>query len=308
MVAPQTNIGPRIQPNSLPTPPMNSYSTPKMSPTPIRWVYPFEIGPAKYTPAMNIEFEGQEYRIRYSGDWQNIPDLSRIPQVDSHVTVTHIPHSQEIDEIWAKSTAVEWGGGADSYIRILKNKGDQFPILKLGLDDRQRRLIQDEFSILRYLASQGCPVVRVRPEPLVDDKGIFGYMMEELCSIDVGSGHMYIRRITRALKDIHRQGVIHNDLHPGNVMVNKEGCVTLIDFGRAGYLGDKIPTDKRAQFLPHRRKLYPGFNSHRYSVELDMIWLKYSVDMYALKRKRLSISDYVRLKCRQSMRMLALSS
>ncbi|KAF1952056.1 hypothetical protein CC80DRAFT_453112 [Byssothecium circinans] len=219
--------------------------------------------------AMNIEHEGHEYRVCWSGNWRDTPDLSYFPQVDA--SVTPIPHSREVEELWAKSHVVTCG--ADSHIRILYDKEDAFPVLKVGMDDRQRRLIRDEFSILCYLASHGCPVVRVHPEPLVDDEGIFGFMMEELFEIKVASGHVYTAQITSSIEQIHQKGVIHNDLSPSNLMKNKEGRVTLIEFGHAGYLGDQIPPDKRA----------PHSNSDRYSVAYDMNALKRLLDIYARK-------------------------
>lgn len=209
---------------------------------------------------MNIDHEGQEYRVSWSGDWRDSPDLSYFPPVDA--SVTPIPHSREVDELWTKSYVLRCG--ADSHIRILNNREGAFPIFKCGMNARQRRLIRDEFSILCYLASHGCPVVRVHPEPLVDDEGIFGFMMEELFEIEVASGQIYAAQITSSIKQIHQNGVIHNDLSPSNLMKNKDGRVTLIDFGHAGYLGDQIPPDKRA----------PHSNSDWYSVEHDMNALK----------------------------------
>lgn len=214
---------------------------------------------------MNIEHEGHEYRVCWTGNWRDTPDLSYFPQVDA--SVTFITHSREVEELWAKSFVLRCG--ADSHIRILNNKEDAFPVLKVGMDDRQRRLICNEFSILCYLASHGCPVVRVHPDPLVDNEGIFGFMMEELFEIKVASGQIYTAQIASCIEQIHQKGVIHNDLSPSNLMKNKEGHVTLIDFGHAGYLGDQIPFDKRA----------PHSNSDRYSVEHDINALKRLLSM-----------------------------
>ena len=45
-------------------------------------------------------------------------------------------------------------------------------------------------------------------------------------------------RILAAYADIHRQGVLHGDVHPSNVLVAGDGSVTVIDFGLAT-LGDE---------------------------------------------------------------------
>ncbi|KAF2277642.1 uncharacterized protein EI97DRAFT_300204 [Westerdykella ornata] len=232
-----------------------------MSPKPISFAYRFEDG-----CAMNIDYQRHEYRICWNGDWRKPPDLSHFPAVDGSVTL--IPHSREVEELWAKSDVLKCG--ADAHIRILKNKKDAFPVIKVGMDDRQRRLIADEFSILCYLASHGCPVVRVHSEPFVDDKGIFGFRMEELFEIEIASGRTHAAQILSSIKKIHEVGVIHNDLSPNNLMKNREGCLTLIDFGHAGYLGDQIPSDMRA----------PNSNCDRYSVEHDMNAVKRVLDIY----------------------------
>ncbi len=43
----------------------------------------------------------------------------------------------------------------------------------------------------------------------------------------------YIRQIGLALSLMHEQGLVHRDVHPGNIMINKEGKAFLIDFGIA---------------------------------------------------------------------------
>ena len=43
----------------------------------------------------------------------------------------------------------------------------------------------------------------------------------------------YLRQIASALSAVHRQGVLHRDLKPGNIMLRKDGSIALIDFGLA---------------------------------------------------------------------------
>ncbi len=43
----------------------------------------------------------------------------------------------------------------------------------------------------------------------------------------------YLRQISDALAAIHRKGVLHRDLKPGNIMLRKDGSIALIDFGLA---------------------------------------------------------------------------
>ena len=224
---------------------------------PVTFAYQFE-----NMYAMNIDYVRQEYRICWSGDWRKPPDLGRFPQVDCSITA--IRHSREVEEVWAESHVLKCG--VDAHIRILNNKEENvFPACKIAIDDRQRRLIKDEFSILCYLASCGSPVVSVHPEPLVDAQGIFGFRMEELFDIKIASRRTYTTTVASVIAKIHQNGVIHFDLSPSNLMKDKEGRLTVIDFGRAGYLGDDIPPDKRR----------PGSNRATYSTEQDINALKW---------------------------------
>ena len=43
----------------------------------------------------------------------------------------------------------------------------------------------------------------------------------------------YLRQIASALSAVHRMGVLHRDLKPGNIMLRKDGSIALIDFGLA---------------------------------------------------------------------------
>jgi hypothetical protein len=47
-----------------------------------------------------------------------------------------------------------------------------------------------------------------------------------------------VRNIVRAVHRFHREGIAHGDLHPGNVLVERSGGATLIDFEAARFEGD----------------------------------------------------------------------
>jgi hypothetical protein len=67
-----------------------------------------------------------------------------------------------------------------SQIRILDHCVDDIPACKLAINDSQRRLIQDEFSILQRLSVNKAPVIRTCNELLRDEQGILGFRMERL--------------------------------------------------------------------------------------------------------------------------------
>jgi hypothetical protein len=227
------------------------------------------------TFAINIDFQRQEYRVCWRGSWRDVPDLTSFSPTPGS-TVTHIPHSPEVAEVWARSHAVRYG--ADSHIRLLDQHhngyegppiardgvdDEKFPVCKLAGDDRQRRFIVDEFEILRDLGAKGAPVVRVHPEPLVDGEGMFGFRMEKLTAIGpdavIDKGEL-----TKCLEQIHHKGVVHNDFHSSNVMLNSEGRLVVIDFGRSGHVGTDIPRDKRPPWS--RAEVY-SFEAGRISID-----------------------------------------
>ena len=49
------------------------------------------------------------------------------------------------------------------------------------------------------------------------------------------------RQIAEALDHAHERGVIHRDLNPGGIVIDRRGQVTVVDFGIAGAVEDLIP-------------------------------------------------------------------
>lgn len=124
---------------------------------------------------------------------------------------------------------------------------DSFPICKVAVDARQRRLIQGEFDLLRSLSVENAaPVVSVDPHPLVDEDGIFGFQMEQLFKVEQKKLRDRVGDIYDAMTKIHDSGIVHNDFHPGNILQRSNETLTVIDLGRSGRLGCEIPTGKQS--------------------------------------------------------------
>jgi serine/threonine-protein kinase len=45
-------------------------------------------------------------------------------------------------------------------------------------------------------------------------------------------------RVLEAFADLHARGVVHSDVHPGNILVDRNGRISVIDFGLAHDVGD----------------------------------------------------------------------
>jgi serine/threonine protein kinase len=133
---------------------------------------------------------------------------------------------------------------ANSHIRQLHQCSDAFFICKIAIDAPQRRLLQDEFLILRRLSNSPAPIVRIHLEPLENENGIFGFKMERLQPLNSQPLPTIFDQIRTGIRKVHEAGVVHYDLSPSNIMLNGMGRVTILDFGRSGLIGDTIPTQK----------------------------------------------------------------
>ena len=59
-----------------------------------------------------------------------------------------------------------------------------------------------------------------------------------------------------ALAAIHSRGVLHGDLHSGNILVTAEGCIVILDFG-AGEVQAPAAATKAEMHDLSRRLVWP---------------------------------------------------
>jgi hypothetical protein len=62
--------------------------------------------------------------------------------------------------------------------------------------------------------------------------------------------HELVGRMLDAYARLHRCGVIHGDVHPGNCLVRDDGRVVLVDFGNARWIGSGVPFDPARAGIP----------------------------------------------------------
>lgn len=80
--------------------------------------------------------------------------------------------------------------------------------------------------------------------------------------------------IVRALEHLHSKlSVIHRDVKPSNVLVNKQGHVKMCDFGISGYLVDSVAKTMDAGCKPYMapERINPEVNHKGYNVKSD-VW------------------------------------
>ena len=85
----------------------------------------------------------------------------------------------------------------------------------------------------------GLPIVNHYEKPLKDKNGIFGFRMEELLKIPKLEPHL--PAFEAAVQRLHQVDVVHNDVSRGNVMLDRNGNITLIDLSYSGRVGDLVP-------------------------------------------------------------------
>jgi serine/threonine-protein kinase len=68
-----------------------------------------------------------------------------------------------------------------------------------------------------------------------------GKTLDEIEAPDMGQLVLIFCQVASALTHMHRRGVFHGDIKPGNIMLAKDGQVKLIDFGTAWIRGEDRP-------------------------------------------------------------------
>jgi serine/threonine-protein kinase len=77
-----------------------------------------------------------------------------------------------------------------------------------------------------------------------------GKTLDEIEAPELGQLVLMFGQVASALSHMHRRGVYHGDLKPGNIMLNKTGQVKLIDFGTAWVRGqDKNRIQGTPQYI-----------------------------------------------------------
>ncbi len=112
-------------------------------------------------------------------------------------------------------------------------------VSKVSLVDRLKQKFIDEASGLSALDHEGI----VNVSNLFLENGTAYYVMDYIdgCSLDVyiqqngplteSAALDYIGQACDALKYVHDKNILHLDIKPGNLMLDKEGKIRLIDFG-----------------------------------------------------------------------------
>ncbi|BBF87269.1 serine/threonine protein kinase [Aquitalea magnusonii] len=144
---------------------------------------------------------------------------------------------------------MDGGGMGDIFIGsdIHLNREVVFKLLKDGED--QRRLIDEQKALMRLRSKhvvQIFDVISVTQGSVAKKAIVLEYIKGT--TLKNGSYHkdtVFIKdiwQIACGLKDIHNSNIIHRDIKPNNIRIDRNGVVKIIDFGLARPNGDEAKT------------------------------------------------------------------
>jgi ubiquinone biosynthesis protein len=81
------------------------------------------------------------------------------------------------------------------------------------------------------------------------------------------------------MQQVFDDGIFHADLHPGNVLIMKDGSVAFLDFGMTGHLSSEM----RDMFMDGLTALVKGDSALLVEISRDMGCINYQVDIRSLK-------------------------
>ncbi len=147
-------------------------------------------------------------------------------------------------------------GGMGKVYRAIDKKLNEEVGLKLirpdlGLNKMTLERFSNELKIARKIVHKNV----CRMYHLAEDKGTHYITMEYVPGedlramlkmskrLEIGTAISIAKQVCAGLAEAHRLGVVHRDLKPGNIMIDKEGSVRIMDFGIARALASKGITE-----------------------------------------------------------------
>jgi tetratricopeptide (TPR) repeat protein len=172
-------------------------------------------------------------------------------------TKTLLKHRQELETgstFAARYQVVEemGRGGMGRVYKVIDTKLKEELALKLihpeiAVDERIIKRFRNELKMARKISHKNV----CRMYHLEEDEGIHYLTMEfirgeslkdmigMMGQLSPGQALSVVKQVCEGLAEAHRLGVVHRDLKPGNIMIDREGNVRIMDFGIARSLKAK---------------------------------------------------------------------
>ena len=131
-------------------------------------------------------------------------------------------------------------------------------VAKIPLNKKFNAKFEEEAHILRKLAGhKGVPkvfeVIEIKNKSAIIQEFISGKTLYEVIERELEEAE--IESVVIQLADVvahsHGIGIIHRDIKPGNVMVQPDGSIKLLDFGTAKELREKVTSETATGTRPY---------------------------------------------------------
>ena len=152
-----------------------------------------------------------------------------------------ISHYRVIGQLGAGGMGVVWKARDTRLDRLVALK--VLPAAKMSDPERKRRFVQEAKTasalnhpniVTIYEIDQAGPEGRLADfiaMEFLPGKALDGLIPRK--GLRLKEALQYAIQVADALAAAHAAGIVHRDLKPGNIMVNENGCVKVLDFGLA---------------------------------------------------------------------------
>ena len=141
--------------------------------------------------------------------------------------------------------------GTFVYVGIMED-GSEVAVKRMLLEVCKSS-VENEKEILSFINTKRSPFILNYPHVFQDE--IFMYLISDLCEETLGvyvqsqsiehlkeNGPRMIKHILSGLQFLHENGILHRDVKPSNVLVDKDGFMKLADFGLSRILNEDETT------------------------------------------------------------------
>jgi tRNA A-37 threonylcarbamoyl transferase component Bud32 len=143
--------------------------------------------------------------------------------------------------------------------RVRLENGD-FAALKIARDMRAKAILVCEAKILDQLGGADSPALlqagifenrQWLAMEWCDGVSIAVAAQQARASGDRAQLHQLAVKLLDAYSRLHERGIVHGDIHTGNILVDDTGRILLLDFGRARTVGNGVANDPNRAGIAH---------------------------------------------------------
>ncbi len=196
----------------------------------------------------NFDFEKLLFEMDEVADIVSAEDLKRLRRMAENDGIPVRNLELQLPCIWAGTfELIRKVGQGMSHVYLAEqlNLGRREVAVKIisGMSELETKMLLDESQSLGKLTKLGNPNIVVPIDqgvyqgmPYLVTEFVDGSSLNEMKGEPIGLAELYeiMKRVAFALEGCHRNGIIHGDLKPGNIMIDRAGNPKIIDFGLSG--------------------------------------------------------------------------